>query len=398
MSGDLLLHGAATIISGDLEAPRIAGDAILVRAGRIAAIGDLSTVLPDEDVPAVDVAGATIVPGLVDPHTHPVLGDYTPRQSTAGWIESYVNGGVTTLISAGEPHWPGRPRSAVGVKAIAIAASLSARNIRPGGAKVHAGALLLEPGLTSADFDEMAAAGVWLLGEIGLGSAIAPEDVMPLVTFARDRGWIVPMHIGGASVPGSAVVGAELALEIQPDIASHTNGGPTARPLAEIEQILDGTSAAIEVVQAGNIRALRDIVELLRKRDAIDRLQIGTDTPSGTGVVPLGILRTIAYCSALGGLDPDLAVCAATGSTARRYRLDVGQIAVGAPADLVVLDAPLGGVSTNALDALTCGDVPGVALVAIDGEVKVNRSRVSPPPRRAASVGRSAAAIPGVGA
>ncbi len=208
----------------------------------------------------VDVGGATVAPGLIDPHTHPVLGDYTPRQGTSGWITSYLNGGVTTLISAGEPHWPGRPRTAAGVKAIAIAAHQSARNLRPGGAKLYGGALLLEAGLTAVDFDEMLAAGVWLLGEIGLGGVIEPEDVMPMVAWARDRGWIVPMHIGGASVPGSAVVGAELALAIQPDIACHTNGGPTARPLAEIVQILEGTSAAIEVVQAGNTRALVDIV------------------------------------------------------------------------------------------------------------------------------------------
>jgi enamidase len=330
-------------------------------------------------VQTIDVHGATIAPGLIDPHTHPVLGDYTPRQGTTGWISNYLQGGVTTLISAGEAHWPGRPRTPAGVKAIAISAHQSAQNLRPGGAKLHAGALLLEIGLTEADFDDMHAAGVRLLGEIGLGSAIAPEDVIPLVGFARDRGWTVPMHIGGASVPGSAVVGAELALAVQPDIACHTNGGPTARPLAEIEQILDGTQAAIEVVQAGNISALREIVHLLRSRDAVHRLQIGTDTPSGTGVIPLGMLRTIAYCSSLGGLEPELAVCAATGQTATRYGLDTGHLAVGAAADIIVLDAPVGGTATTALDALAVGDVPGIAMVVVDGQIQSAKSRVSPP-------------------
>jgi enamidase len=319
-----------------------------------------------------------------------VLGDYTPRQGTTGWITNYLHGGVTTLISAGEPHWPGRPRTAAGVKAIAIAAHQSARNLRPGGAKLYGGALLLEAGLTDADFDDMHAAGVWLLGEIGLGGLNTPEDVMPMVARARDRGWIVPMHIGGASGPGSAVVGAELALAIQPHVACHTNGGPTARPLDEIEQILDGTQAAIEVVQAGNIRALRDIVSLLRRRDAVDRLQIGTDTPSGTGVIPLGMLRTIAYCCALGGLDPDLAICAATGQTAARYNLESGRVAAGAPGDIVVLDAPVGGTTTTALDALAIGDVPGVAMVVVDGEVQIATSRVTPPPIR--TIKREAAA------
>jgi enamidase len=380
MSGDLLIHGAGAVLTGELEHPRATGDAVLIREGRISALGALEDIRPDEAIPTVDVGGATVAPGLIDPHTHPVLGDYTPRQGAAGWITNYLHGGVTTLISAGEPHWPGRPRTAAGVKAVAIAAHQSARNLRPGGAKLHGGALLLEAGLTAADFDDMHAAGVWLLGEIGLGGVVEAEDVMPMVAWARDRGWIVPMHIGGASVPGSAVVGAELALAIQPHVACHTNGGPTPRPLAEIEQILDGTQAAIEVVQAGNIRALRDIVALLRSRDSVDRLQIGTDTPSGTGVIPLGMLRTIAYCCALGGLEPDLAICAATGQTAARYNLESGRVAVGAPGDIVVLHAPAGGTTTTALDALATGDVPGVAMVVVDGEVQITKSRMSPPP------------------
>jgi enamidase len=194
------------------------------------------------------------------------------------------------------------------------------------------------------------------------------------------------MHIGGASVPGSHVLGAEAALAIKPDVASHTNGGPTARALEEIEAILDGTEAAIEVVQAGNIRALRDIVTMLRRRGCVSRLQIGTDTPSGTGVIPLGMLRTIAYCCALGGLDPDLAICAATGSTARRYKLDVGLLAPGMAGDLVVLDAPVGGTTTTALDALAVGDTPGIAGVIVDGELKLTRSRVTPPAGRPITV------------
>jgi enamidase len=388
MSGDLLLYGAGEILTGDLTAPRAEGDAIRVRDGLISAIGSRDRVDDEESCVVIDVGGATVAPGLIDPHTHPVLGDYTPRQGTTGWITSYLNGGVTTLVSAGEAHWPGRPRTAAGVKAVAIAAAQSAANLRPGGAKLVAGALLLEPGLTVADIGEMAAAGVRLFGEIGLGGIVEAADVRPLVDEAHAHGWIVPMHIGGASVPGSHVLGAEAAVAIQPDVASHTNGGPTARSLAEIETILDGTEAAIEVVQAGNIRALRDVVTMLRKRGAVDRLQIGTDTPSGTGVVPLGMLRTIAYCCALGGLEPEIALCAATGRTAARYKLDSGRVVPGWPADLIVIDAPVGGTTTTAVDALATGDSPGIAAVIVDGEVQVTRSRVTPPPIRPARIVR----------
>lgn len=386
MSGDLLIHGAGTILTGDIDSPRGSGDAVLIRGGRIAAVGTRDEIDVEERFPTVDVGGATVAPGLIDPHTHPVLGDYTPRQGTTGWITSYLHGGVTTLISAGEPHWPGRPRTASGTKAVAIAAAQSAPNLQAGGAKLIAGALLLEPGLDAKDFDDMHDGGVRLLGEIGLGGVVQPEEVRPLVGEARSRGWIVPMHIGGASVPGSHVLGAEAAIAIQPDVASHTNGGPTARSLEEIEMILDATEAAIEVVQAGNIRALRDVVMMLRQRDAVPRLQIGTDTPSGTGVIPLGMLRTIAYCCALAGLDPELAICAATGSTARRYGLDRGRLAPRCAGDLIVIDAPIGGTTTTALDALAAGDTPGIACVVVDGEVKLTKSRVTPPPGRTVTI------------
>src|SRR3546814_14743502 len=68
-----------------------------------------------------DVCSSDLVaPGLIDSHVHPVAGDWTPRQNQINWIDSYLHGGVTTMISAGEVHMPGRPKDAVGVKAMAI--------------------------------------------------------------------------------------------------------------------------------------------------------------------------------------------------------------------------------------------------------------------------------------
>ena len=81
----------------------------------------------------------TIAPGLIDSHVHPVVGDYTPRQQQLHWIDSTLHGGVTTLISAGEVHMPGRPKDVVGLKAMAIAAQRWYENFRPSGMKVMAG-------------------------------------------------------------------------------------------------------------------------------------------------------------------------------------------------------------------------------------------------------------------
>jgi enamidase len=374
-----LLRGAAAIVSGDPAAPLIDGDALVIDGTVIEAVGPESSLDTSVDR-TIDVGGAVLAPGLIDPHTHPVLGDFTPRQNTLGWTGAHLNGGVTTLISAGETHWPGRQRTRLGAKTIAMAAALSSQHLRPGGVKLHGGALLIEPDLTPADFDDMAEAGVHLVGEIGLGSSMDPDAIRAPIEEARRRGWVLPMHVGGASVPGSHVVGADMVLALRPDVVCHANGGPTARPLAEIDEMLAETDAALEVVQAGNTLALVRIVERLLERGETHRLQYGTDSPSGTGVLPLGMLRTVAYSVALAGMDPAVAIGLASGGVAARYGLDVGRLEAGRPADIAVLDVPLGGQGEIALDSFRYGDVPSVAMVLVDGEILVRPSRVTPPP------------------
>ena len=66
--------------------------------------------------------------------------------------------------------------------------------------------------------------------------------------------------------------------------------------------------------------------------------------------------------------------------------LNTGVIAVGREADLVCMDAPMGSVANTAAEAFECGDIPGISIVLIDGEVKVTKSRNTPPCKRAAKV------------
>src|SRR5262249_33479069 len=136
------------IVSGDWRDPFAAGDTILIEGERIAAVGTaLAGAVEGADV-VIDAVGMTAIPGLIDSHVHVTFGDYTPRQRTVGFLESYVHGGVTTAISASEVHVPGRPRDPEGVKALAIAAQRSFAEYRPGGMRVIAGSVILEPGLT----------------------------------------------------------------------------------------------------------------------------------------------------------------------------------------------------------------------------------------------------------
>lgn len=382
----VLLKNIGTVVSGKIEEPLVMADAIFIRDGKIEKVGFLRDMEESQADRVIDCAGSTVTPGLMDSHCHPVLGDFTPRQNQIGYLDSGLHGGVTTVISAGEVHLPGRPKDPAGTKALAILAAKSFASFRPGGAKVLGGALILEKGLTEADFQEAAREGVRIVGEIGLGSVKTPEDARPMVRWAKQNGMVVMMHTGGTSIPGSSTVGAEQVMAVEPDVVSHINGGTTAMSVAEVEKLIKETSYALEIVHCGNMKVAVEAAGLIAQAKAKQRVVIGNDAPSGTGVVPLGILRVMALLAGLSPIRPEEAVCMATGNTARLYGLPRGIIEPGMEADLVVMDTPLGSVGRDALSAMAAGDIPGISMVLVDGQVLVQKSRNTPPATRQAFV------------
>ncbi len=326
---DVLIKHIGTLMSGDLANPFLQADSILIQGGKIAKIGTLAECSSAAVDVVVDADGSTITPGLIDSHCHVVFGDFTPRQNQIGFLESEVHGGVTTIISAGEVHLPGRPKDPAGTKALAILAAKSFAAFRPGGAKVLGGAVILEKGLTEQDFDEMAREGVRIVGEIGLGSVKSPEDAAPMVRWAKKNGMVVMMHTGGTSIPGSDTVTAAQVIACDPHIACHVNGGPTAVSPEEIRRLVCDTSYTLELVHCGNPKAMVEALQQGLAHNALDRFIIGNDAPSGTGVVPLGILRVICMAASLTDVSAAQALCMATGNTARVFGLDTGLVKGG---------------------------------------------------------------------
>jgi enamidase len=377
-----LIRNIGQLASGDIAKPRLDADSIVIVDGTIAGVG---RGLDDDADTVIDARGTTVMPGLIDSHVHPVFGDFTPRQRTVDFIDSAMNGGVTSAISAGEVHLPGRPKDIVGLKALAIVAAKAYANFRPGGVKVHGGAPILELGMTEADFAEMAGAGVKLVGEIGLGSVRTGKDAAPMVRWAKQYGMTVTIHTGGPSIAGSNPINAEVVLEANPDVIGHINGGTTSMTPAEIERLV-ATEMALEIVQCGNMKTALHTLHRATDARALHRVIIGNDAPSGTGVIPLGVLRTLSLLTGLGGMDPAQAVACATGNTARVYGLNAGVIAEGREADLVICDAPTGSIASDAFAALSAGDLPGISMVLIDGRITIGRSRNTPPAARAAEV------------
>ncbi|RWC81803.1 MAG: Enamidase [Mesorhizobium sp.] len=383
----LVVRNIGLMLSGDLGRPILEADTIVVADGRISAIGKASEVDGGNAATIIDAMGCAVAPGLIDNHVHPVAGDWTPRQNQIGWMDSTVHGGVTTIISAGEVHTPGRPRDLVGLKALAIAAQRTFSNFRPNGMKILAGAPILEPGLVEEDFRSLAEAGVTLVGEVGLGGVKDGPTGRQMIGWARKYGMTSMTHTGGPSLPGSGRIGADVVLEVDADIVAHVNGGPTALPEVEIRQICENGSRALEIVHNGNLRTGLFVLELARQRGELSRVILGTDSPAGSGVQPLGILRTLTMLASLGGIAPEVAFCLASGNTARvRGLADRGIIEVGRAADLIFIDQAIGGAGDGLLDSVALGNLPGIGMVIIDGEVRTNRSRNTPPAMRVPEV------------
>ena len=353
------------LVTGVLgEVPRAAD--VLVVDGHIAAIGAIDRAGADV---VVDCRGTTVIPGLIDSHCHVVLGDYTPRQKTVDFLDSYVHGGITRVVSAGEGvHAPGRPHDPIASKAIAIAAAKCFTNFHPNGMKVIAGSVLLEPGLTDSDFAEMVSAGV-RHAKYGFGAYARPTDGEPEVRRAQRHGLCVMSHSGGTSIPGSSPIDTDTLMHLRPDVCGHVNGGTSSLDEGGLARLVSESTMAMQLVQAGNLRSALHIVKLARDAGALSRVCLASDTPTGTGVIPMGVLKTICEIASLGGMAPADVIALATGNNAAAFRLaESGTLAVGESADLVVCDAPNGGVARDALSAIARGDIPGISCVVIDGE------------------------------
>ena len=378
----LVIRNIGLLLSGAIEAPIMEADTIVAVDGRIAAIGRQKEIDTEGATTIVDANGTALAPGLIDSHVHPVAGDWTPRQNQLGWIDSALHGGVTTMISAGEVHTPGRPKDIVGLKALAIAAQRQFSAFRPSGVKVMAGAPIIEHGMVEEDFKELAAAGVTLLGEVGLGSVKDAETARQMVAWARKHGIQSTIHTGGPSIPGSGLIDAEVVLAADTDVVGHINGGHTALPDREIRCICEGCQRGLEIVHNGNERAALFALRTAREMGQMERVILGTDAPAGSGVQPLGIIRTIALLAALGEVPAEIAICFATGNTARMRDLDVGLMEVGRAADFVFMDAAQHSAGQTLLESIGLGDIPGIGMTVIDGEVRSGRSRNTPPAAR----------------
>ena len=383
----LLIVNLSAVVTGDWRRPLLPASSIYIEDGCIA---ELPSSRSDADT-IIDARGLIAAPGLIDTHVHPTFGDFTPTQNSVGWQHAYLHGGVTSLVSAGELHVPGLPLQqpeAKLFKYLAVLAKRCADNLGQKGPRLYAGTLLLTPGLSEADFDEIAQEGIGCVKFIFYPYGDDAVESERYVKWCRERNIVVKIHTGGVSRSGvSRPAGFEVLQEIQPDVAAHITGGPIPMPPDEMGAVVHDMSCALEIATAGSFRRDIELMQMVHQAAALDRIIVGTDTPSGTGVLPRAMLRNVALLASLCEVEPEVAWCLATGNAARAHRLPAGFLAEGEAADLVLMGQIAGSVGKNALDALTVGDIPGISFVIVNGEIVVrDRSEQTPPPETLAVI------------
>src|SRR5947199_6555307 len=318
----ILIKDIGAIVTGDLKNPLRNANSIFIDGGIIREIDNNISRKADR---VIDADGITAMPGLIDSHSHPTIGEFTPAQNAQSWVTHYMHGGVTALISAGELHMPGLPTPPDARTAMALA-HLAKRcwdNLRPSVVKVYAGTLLLVPGLTEDDFVALHAVGSRLVKFIFYDYSLLPNgEAERYVAWSRARGIKVKIHSGGVSRSGvSQVAGIDIVKRIRPDIVGHATGGPIPMAEKEVERLVNETECALEICSSGNPRMVLKLMRSVGTSDAFDRVLIGTDTPGGTGVIPRGMLREIAYLSSVADVPPEIAIASATRSVAPAHGL-----------------------------------------------------------------------------
>ena len=389
----ILIVNLSAVVTGDWRHPLRDVSSLYIEGSRIA---EIPTSRSDADT-VIDARGLIAAPGLIDTHVHPTFGDFTPTQNSVGWQQAYLHGGVTSLVSAGELHVPGLPLEAPDprtMKYLAVLAKRCADHLHRAcrGPRLYAGTLLLTRGLTEADFNEIASEGIGCVKFIFYPYGDDVQESERYVTWCRERGIVVKIHTGGVSRSGvSRPAGIEVLRAIQPDVAAHVTGGPIPMPPDEMAAVVTEMDCALEIATAGSFRRAIELMQMVHRATALDRIIVGTDTPSGTGVTPRAMLRNVALLASLGEVRPEVAWCLATGNAARVHRLEAGFLQEGKPADLVLLGKITGSVGRDGLDGLTVGDIPGISCIIVNGELVVReRSEQTPPPATLAVIEKEA--------
>ncbi len=368
----------ATVVDGT-DRPPISDAVVVIRDGRIEAVGRAADVAVPRGARRLDLTGHTIIPGLVDLHVHlSAVPAVRPAPFGPDDLAAFLAAGVTSLRSAGDATpWifelqrdlaAGRR---VGPRLVAVGPMFTAPGGHPAGTWLRgnpeAAAVfarqMTDPDSARAEVRRLVAAGAGAIKAVyDSGDARTPFGYLPrldsvvlaaIVAEARARGVRSLVH-------WQNVRELPTILAIGPDELEHVPVGPLpdslVRAIADRRIAVTPTAAAF----AGFLqpRVLDLLLANVRRLAAAGvTLLVGSDAPLGPAFG--GGVHAELELLVRAGLTPQRAIQAATRDAARALGIaDLGTITPGQRADLVALGAdPLAGIA----------GVRDVRLVLLDG-------------------------------
>lgn len=367
----LLVDGIGELVTND----RDAGEGLLglVRdAAVVCERGEVAWVGPAAQAPAadrrLDVDGACVVPGFVDSHTHVVFGGDRADEFAARMAgQPYAAGGIQRTVAATRVAQDGELRAAAGRRvAEALRQGTTTLEIKSGyglttddesrmlrvarsftDETTYLGAHVVAPEFRSDG------AGVDVAGYVELVTGAMLDACAPLArwvdvfveegAFDADAARAI-LEAGQAAGLGARVhanqlrpgAGAQVAADVGAASADHC----THLTEGDVQALADADVVATLVPGADFSTRSPVYPDGRRLWDAGVTVALASDCNPGTSYtssMPFVIALAVREC----GLTPAEAVWAASaGGAAALRRSDVGRIAVGARADLAVLDAP----------------------------------------------------------
>ncbi|MCD0442599.1 imidazolonepropionase [Glycomyces sp. A-F 0318] len=359
----LLIDRIGELFTADPELGVLHDAALVADGGRISWIGPRS-LAPEADE-RLDAGGRAVVPGFVDSHTHIVFaGDRTAEFAARMAGEPYTGGGIRTTVAATRAATDAELRAgaesrlvemarqgtttveiksgygldtAQEARALRIARRLTPETTFLGAHTVPSGA---DGVLNDADeytalvcgemLDACAPHAKWIDVFCERG-AFDGDQARAVLTAGAAAGLGLRVHANQLT----AGPGVRLAVELGAASADHC----THLADADVDALASGSTVAT-LLPGAEFSTRSPYPDARRLLDAGARVALATDCNPGSSYT-----SSMAFCMALAvremGMTPAEALTAATaGGAAALRRTDVGRLAVGASADLVVLDAP----------------------------------------------------------
>jgi len=348
--------------------------AVVIDGGRVAWVG-ASADAPAADT-AVDAGGAAMIPGFVDSHTHTVFaGDRAAEFDARMSGEPYTAGGIRSTVAAtraaSEAELAARTQHLLDE---ALRSGTTTAEIKSGyGLDVATERRLLEvasrfteettflgahvvaPEMADRRGDyvdlvtgEMLAAAAPLARWIDVfceEGAFDVDETRRILAAGREAGLAPRLHANQLTMSGAAALGVEMGAASVDHCTFLSD---------EDVDALAASDTVATFVPGAEFSTRQPYPRIERLRDAGATWAIASDCNPGSSFT-----SSMPFCIALAvremGMTPAEAIRAATvGGAAALRRTDVGRIAVGARADLVLLDAP---------DPVHLAYRPGVQLV-----------------------------------